>query len=193
MSKWRHPEPGEFEFQSTGWVKQCEIPAFKSFIYRWHGRQLGQTKVKLEFVVEGATELPSKKLVTVALRVIKNQGVLAKRIAKAVWNDLNGKGQDSGMWWHGDTKTINEMIDAGFQGRKRKPFANPDDIFHLIGGPSVVIRESIWLYEKPSATILFEAAFDIEHGLGVLTDGNRILGTGYQTSVCPVFKEQITR
>ncbi|QDT38715.1 DUF6985 domain-containing protein [Stratiformator vulcanicus] len=190
MTKWNHPDLGDFKFDCTGWAKQYDFAAFKPFIYRWHGRNVGCSKIKLEFEAEDETELPSKQAVTVARRVIKNQETLAKRIAKAVWNDLQGKGEDSGMWWHGDTNTINEMIDAGFKDRKRKPFDKLDDIYHLIGGASVWIRESIWLYEKPSATITFEAAFDIEHGLGVLTDGSRILGTGYQTSVTPYFKEQ---
>ena len=44
-----------------------------------------------------------------------------------------------------------------------------------------------------NSTGWFEAEFDIEHGLGVLTDGNRILGTGYQTSVTPYFKEQFRK
>ncbi len=187
MSIWNHPELGDFKFDYTGWTKQYDLPAFKPFIYRWHGRNVGRSKIKLEFEAEDGTEFPSKQAVTVALRIIKNQDVLAKRIAKAVWNDLQGSGEASGMWWHGDISTINEMIDAGFKDRKRKPFEKPDDINLLIGAPSVMIRESIWLYEKPSATIMFEAAFDIEHGLGVLTDGHRILGTGYQTSVTPYF------
>ena len=190
MTKWTHPELGTFKFDDIEWVKQYDFPAFKPFSYRWHGRNVGRSKIKLAFEADDETDLPSKQAVVIAKRVIKNQETLSKRIAKAVWNDLRGNGEDSGMWWHGDTETINEMIDSGFNGRKRKPFEKADDVYHLIGGPSVWIRESIWLYEKPSATITFEAAFDVEHGLGVLTDGNRVVGTGYQTSVTPYFKEQ---
>jgi hypothetical protein len=52
------------------------------------------------------------------------------------------------------------------------------------------IRPRVDDYEKPCGVICFEAAFDAEHGLGLLTDGIRVLGTGYQMSVVPFFKYQ---
>jgi hypothetical protein len=45
-------------------------------------------------------------------------------------------------------------------------------------------------YEKPVVELSFHAAFEEEHGVGVLTDGNTILGTGYSVDVRP-FKRRI--
>lgn len=140
MTNWQHPELGNFKFEDTGWITQHSFPVFKPFIYRWHGRHVGQSKIKLAFEAEDESQFPTKQSIAVALRVIRNIETLAKRIQKAVWDDLNGNGEDSGMWWHGDRNTINQMIDAAFHDRKRKPFDKPDDIYHLIGGCRICRR-----------------------------------------------------
>ena len=195
MTQWTDRELGVFKYDDLedSWARQFDFPAWKPFSYRWYGRNVGRSKVWLRFEAEDATQLPSKQAVAVARRVVKNHELLAQRIVNAVWNDLQGKGEDSGMWWHGDVRTINEMIDIAFAKRKRKPFEKPEDLYQLIGSPRVWIQESIWLYEKPLAMINFDAAFDVEHGLGVLTNGNRVIGTGYQVSVSPYFKEQFRK
>ena len=41
------------------------------------------------------------------------------------------------------------------------------------------VHEEVERYPKPIAELTFAAAFDPEHGVGVLTDGKKILGTGY--------------
>ena len=39
--------------------------------------------------------------------------------------------------------------------------------------------------ERPNASINFAAAFDEEHGVGVLSDGTRVLGIGYISDATP--------
>jgi hypothetical protein len=122
---------------------------------------------------------------------VKNHVALVDRLKTAVWKDLHGGGEDSGMWWHGDLHTIREFMAMNSRTKRPPRFAERDDLHSLLGNPSIEIAESIYLYEKPIATIRFDAMFDGEHGLGVLTDGNRVLGTGYQMDAMPLFKEQV--
>ena len=52
----------------------------------------------------------------------------------------------------------------------------------------IAIRKQIHGYERPVVEMSFAAAFEEEHGVGILTDGKTILGTGYQSSVS-LFKD----
>ncbi|MCP4710904.1 MAG: hypothetical protein GY869_19960, partial [Planctomycetes bacterium] len=47
----------------------------------------------------------------------------------------------------------------------------PKSLARLLGSPRIVVRESGYGYDKPLATICFEALFEIEHGIGILTNG----------------------
>ena len=194
MAKWQHPDLGVFTFDGIFWSGECTLPAFKEFTFRNSGRKSGRAKLELQFENENETEdeTPTKDAVKVALKLIKNQERMAARVTKAVWKDLNGMGHDSGMWWHGDLGTVSANISQAHRG-KTQPLSTANDLHSLLGASSVLIRDTIYLYKKPSATLMFQAAFDVEHGLGVLTDGNRIVGTGYQSSVGPYFEEQITK
>ncbi len=103
----------------------------------------------------------------------------------AMWRDLHGRGRDSGMWWHGDLETVNRNIARAMGDRSPQQLSKPEDLYDLMGAETVLIREATYLFERPSATICFEAAFDEEHGVGILTDGTRVFGTGYQLDVTP--------
>ena len=191
MPTWNHPELGEFKLGYTGWARDLAFPAFKPFRYDWGGRLRTRNKITLEFDIDDEDEdnvpIPSKRAIAVAQRTIKNQESLATRIVKAVWNDLHGRGRDTGMWWHGDIRTINEQITGIFGGRKGKPqsLGKLDDLYLLLGVNKIRIRESSYQCERPIATVNFAAAFDDEHGVGVLTDGTRVLGIGYISDATP--------
>ena len=40
-------------------------------------------------------------------------------------------------------------------------------------------------YDKPIVELSFGAAFEEEHGVGILTDGAKIIGIGYSYDVTP--------
>jgi hypothetical protein len=50
---------------------------------------------------------------------------------------------------------------------------------------SICVRPRVEGYDKPIVELRFAAAFEEEHGVGVLTDGGKILGTGYSVDVTP--------
>ena len=180
METWKHSTLGKFTADEIAWKGHCTLPSFKAFRYGGSRR----SKLRLEFEIEDEDEpvVPSKRAVAVAERIVKNEQSLSEKIANAVWKDVNGNGKDTGMWWHGDMESVLDNISSA--GGKSK-LIDANDIYKVIGSPSVWIRESIYLYEKPCGIICFNCAFDVEHGLGVLTNGTSVLGLGYQMSVSP--------
>jgi hypothetical protein len=191
MPTWTHQQLGTFTHNHVGWARDIALPAFKPFRYDWGGRLRTRSRFTLEFDAddenEGNIPTPSKRAIAIAQRTIRNQEMLADRVLNAVWKDLHGRGRETGMWWHGDLRTVDQRIVEVFENRKGKPdsLSSPEDLYLLMGVTLIQIRESTYLYERPSATICFSAAFDDEHGVGVLTDGTRVLGIGYESDVTP--------
>jgi len=192
MANWNHPKLGSFKFDGMYWSGTCTLSAFKPFIFREGARNSGRAKLTINFETESCEEdeLPSNDAQKVALQVIQNHNELSSCIVQALWQDMHNQGSGSGMWWNGDIETIERNI-AEATKNKLRALRAPETLYKCLGANSVLIRESMYLYEKPSATFLFQAAFDTEHGLGILSDGGRVIGIGYQSSVGPFFEEQI--
>ena len=153
-------------FDDICWCATCKLPAFKAF--KCGGSRRFIFDIEFEVGEEGA--MPSKRAVTVAQRVIDNQEKLVTKIANALWNDFAGKGPNTGMWWHGDLNAVSDNIALGMGFGETVFLESVVDVFGIIGLPAVYIRENMYNYEKPIAEIGFYAAFEDEHGLGVLTN-----------------------
>ena len=185
MAIWSDPELGTFRFDRLWWTRTVTLPAFKAFKYRFRKRSAGRSQVPLRFEVDGAENLPTKPAITIAKRLIRNEESVVSKLLKALFDDLHGKGPNSGMWWHGDIDSIYEDLSEETGNLRNLKLERPESLTKLLGSPSIMIRESGYGYKVPRATICFEALFEIEHGIGILTDGTRILGTGYEMDVSP--------
>lgn len=179
---WEHPTLGTFLYDYVGWSKEIELPAFSEYIYRRRGGQETRSTVKLSFTSEDLgddrPEEPDKQAVGLADKVIANQELLNKRLLNAVWEDLNGRGPETGMWWHGDWRTIREMLVSGWK-TTPPPLDSEADLNLHLGHAAIFIEPSHQDYPKPCVRFSFQSAIDPEHGIGVLSDGVRILGVGY--------------
>lgn len=185
MKTWDHPELSRFVLTETGWSGICSMPSSKAF----RVSRPAKSRLKIEFEAEiDSEDLPKSGEISIAKRVIKNEASLAKKLIRALFDDLNRSGLDFEMWWRGDTQTILEFMDENM--RLKFDLCVEGDIRKLIGSPSVWIRPKVDCYKKQCPVILFEAAFDPEHGLGVLTDGSNVIGNGYQMSASPFLKYQ---
>jgi hypothetical protein len=181
---WKHADLGTFKFDD-GWVSSLSLPAFKAFKYDSEGSRARSFKTDICFAVDLPEDVPTPRTVAVAMRVIKNQESLAGKLKKAIFDDINGRGPRSGMWWRGNIQTINEYVADESGRRKLKPLKAPADLEHFLGRPAIDIRESVYGFDKPCAIISFSALFEPEHGVGILTDGVRILGLGDCVDVTP--------
>ena len=61
----------------------------------------------------------------------------------------------------------------------------PDALRHWMRLSRVWVRKKVERWNGPLVELSFHAAFEPEHGVGILTDGEAILGTGYDYDVTP--------
>ncbi|WP_442506133.1 hypothetical protein SH528x_004961 [Novipirellula sp. SH528] len=182
MTTWNHPELGVFRNDGDGWARTFTLPAFKVFRYRLKGRQVGRSKVGVRIKTDSDDEHPSRRAITIAKRIIKNHEKLVPKLKRALFDDINGIGPNSGMWWRGDAGSISDALSAISPGGKRREFADSDDLDLLLRTREIVIDDGS---KKPFATVGFYAVFDPGHGVGIVTDGNRVLGIGYEYDALP--------
>ena len=77
------------------------------------------------------------------------------------------------MWWHGHLDEVNADL--------KQPIVREGDL------PARLRPYNLTLGSKgePWVMINFHADYEEEHGVGVLTNGTRVLGIGYSTDVTP--------
>ena len=182
-ANWTHPRLGVFTYDEdvNTWAGEVEAPAFDAFTYDPGYTAAGT--YELTFEAEDDRDAPSAAAVTLAERVIANADDLVPAITTALWDDFNGRGPDSGMWWNGDLSTVADMT-----GSELLPPASADDLLALMQLFRISVRKGVNRYERPVVELCFWAAYEQEHSVGVLTDGKRVLGTGYHLDVEP-FKD----
>ena len=186
---WEHPDLGRFVLDGgEGWRGTVAAPGFDVFAFDV-GYDVGPPDGRYELVfrrggdfgAEDDADAPSEAEVAVARRVLADPAGLARTVAAALWDDFDGRGPGSGMWWQGDLAAVAEAM----EGDEAPPPAGPDDVARLLRLGSIVIRESDDRPGKPVADLAFWASFEEEHGVGVLTDGETVLGLGYQSDAEP--------
>jgi hypothetical protein len=170
---WRHPELGAFKLEDDWWKGTCRLPAFKAFTWE-SSLAKSAGKYDLQFEVKKGRE-PSAAAVKLALRVIANEAKLPGLVTSALWDEFNGLGPKSEMWWYGELEGVAENF--GYD--KRPAPASPKDLLPAMNFNGVLIRESLYSHKKPIAELTFSAVFEEEHGVGILTNGATILGAGY--------------
>jgi len=128
---------------------------------------------------------PGTKEATLALRIVKNEVELVKKIKRAMSMELCGTGPDSGMYWREEPEPLEECFETLRRAKIETSKIRPDHVDYLIGEPSI----TIWIRDasprRAEAILDFSAAFEDEHGLGLLTNGSRILGIGFSDDVSP--------
>src|SRR5262245_33670876 len=144
-STWDHPELGRFKFDGVVWSKTIDVPAFKSFSYDTGYRNARRSKGRhtLAFEADDANDVPSRVAVKLAAKVLANQADLVGKVVKALWEDFNGRGPDSGMWWHGALDQVAEGMDP-----EQRP-KGPDDLLALLQLEQISVCKCVDGYEKP--------------------------------------------
>ena len=154
------------------WFATVKAPDFDRFDYDTGYRHDRETRGQytLSFEAEDRKDVPSPQAAELAARVLRTGG-LAAVVAAALWDDFNGRGPDSGMWWHDNLDEVSEELE---------PIQSADDVYQVLRLFAIWVRKRGTAGGKPLVELCFWAAFEPEHNVGVLTDGARVLGTGYQ-------------
>jgi predicted DNA-binding WGR domain protein len=171
-------DAASLEWDGDVWKKAVNAPAFKAFKY---GGSQGKTDVV--FYVDDKDDKPSPAAIAVAAKVLANQKELIGKVIQALWDDFNGEGPDTGMYWHGDLDQVAEGLEMADD--EASPPKKANDLFKLMSCPTIAVHKEVDGYEKPIVELSFGAAFEEEHGVGILTDGAKIIGIGYSYDVTP--------
>lgn len=176
---WEHQELGHFEYRRRrGWVRSVDLPGFA--IFTWPGNEdRAPGTCELRLGTEDENDLPSPSALALVSTLLNEQQQLPRTIAQALWEDFNGRGPDSGMWWHGHLEDVDDMYDSGLPA-----ITGPDALMAWLELDSIDVRNAgIKSEEQPVLEVTLGAPFEIEHGVGVLTDGVTIIGIGYAGDV----------
>jgi hypothetical protein len=172
------PGLGTFRFDDEGWVAPVHLSAFDAYRYG-APRQRKPRTVPFAFVAAKPRGRPAPTSVAVATRLVAHQNDFARTVADALWTDFAGTGPDSGMYWHGDLDEVARGIETG------KPPRSADDLFKLMRLAGIRVRPLSARSRIAVAELNFDAAFEEDHGVGILTDGAAVLGIGYGADVSP--------
>src|SRR5688500_7334400 len=113
---WQHPRLGTCNVSKGGWSRTVHVPAFAAFSYDTGysnaRRSTGDVSLGMHYHLLGATAAPSPppEMVALAEKVMADPQALVNTVIAALWDDFNGRGPDSGMWWHGGMETINKSF-----------------------------------------------------------------------------------
>ena len=170
---WNHEELGVFEYEEDGWKRRVDIPAFMAFRF---AREFDHDPhCELAFEAD-PDELPTPAAIAVARRLLANQDKLVDNIKELLWDDFHGRGPSSEIWWHGNLDGVNQLLTAEFE--RPIQLQQQDDLLDIMVPRVIDVRKWVWGYDRPIAEIHFFAAFEMEHGIGILTDGDVLLGIG---------------
>ena len=179
-TSFNHPTFGAFQQKDSHFSTTLTIPAFKKFSYDtgYSNARRSTGKITLSFGPYGMNEKlpkPTARMIKLAEELLADPENLVAMIAQALWDDFNGRGPTVGMWWHGDMDTINDA----FRAAKLPPPTKPDDILGALRLSEIHILTQLDDHPNPVAVLTFDAAFEEEHGLCVVTDGKKVLGSSY--------------
>jgi len=176
INKWSHPNLGEFSYEDEHWSKLISLPSFNKFKLNFNENKCNSDEIS--FYSEDVDLIPTINSIKLLNLILSNQEKISNMIVKVLWDDFHGTNYNSGMWWHGAFDEVFEYIE-------KKP-TSAEELFNHLSFSCVTINNSTEIDdEEPIAEISFEASFEEEHGVSVLTDGIDILGTGYILSVTP--------
>ena len=186
MTKWRHPTLGSMVFETYAWETRFDSPEFAKFTFFEYDFDREEYSPLIYFRAEDESDFPSPEVAEVGKIIAENHRVLINSALKLLFRDFRGETGSSGMWWHGALDRVHESLleipeNLG-------PLECSEDLYSHLGSPSIIVQPDAYRYDQPCGILRFEASFEREHGVGFLTDGERILGIGDQEDICPFDK-----
>ncbi|MDB5318495.1 MAG: hypothetical protein JWN40_126 [Phycisphaerales bacterium] len=180
---WEHPQLGKLEYDRgrDAWTGTIGVPAFRAFTHTGDDDHVpGHCELTLE--AEDDSDTPSPAAVAMALKLLAAQEKLVEALTTTLWDDFNGRGPRTGMWWHGD---LSQVLENGEE-EEVPPLSSASALLGWMHPTGIVVRHSgIRSDQPPLIELTCSAVFEEEHGVGILTDGERVLGTGYIYDVEP--------
>ena len=177
---WNHPSIGSFARKGSTFSTKLTVPAFQRFGYDtgYSNAPRSVGKVALSFgpwLMSETLPEPTPEMVKIARKVLADPDNFVDAVAQGLWEEINGRGPTNGYWWHDNLDAVSEgFLNAGLPKPERH-----QDVLPGLQLTAIHIFPHIEEYPHPVAYLEFHAAFEEEHGLCVLSDGEKVLGTAY--------------
>jgi hypothetical protein len=172
-------------YGGMSWHGAVDAPAFEAFrfgdwvrAYVQSAHDLPKGKYKLWMYGDKTTkDAPVEEAVAMAVRVLERQNAIVELVIAAVMDELHGRGPDSGMWWYNALAkpNVTQMLAC-------RTFESNDDVLASLRLSGIMISEKFGGVDRYAANLWFDSEFEEEHDFCVLTDGDKVLGTGYLDS-----------
>jgi hypothetical protein len=177
---WEHPTLGQFK-RTIDWEGFVNVSSLEAFKWDRGDDDHIPDRFPLSFVTgDPPDDTPSVAAVELVLRFIAHQKEFVQAATQALWDDFTGVGPDTGMYWHGHLEEVTD------EDGELPPPDGPESLLSWMYVDRIFVRNACTNDSGPlMIEVTFAARFEGEHGVGILTDGVRILGTGYALDVEP--------
>ena len=160
-----HPTLGPITFLSNGshWSGRVDMGD-------WGG---GHWPKQIEFLVPGTPDGPNEAFVPAMAAVLERKDRLGEVVLNGVWAEMTGAEPEAEVWWTNLNDVNRRLGDKG-------PLREAGDLARVMWPLELDARTDWDGDDAPMVALMFRADFEEEHGFDVLTDGEKVLGTGYQ-------------
>jgi len=177
-----HPRFGRLERDGDR-DREFDVPAFDAFHWPTSYPDTAPHFGRYQFGLVGFEygDIPTKGGLDLIERVLDDPSRFVTLIINSLWDDFNGRGPDSGVWWHNNLSSVaKETV------RDISKLQSPTDLLPWLRLAGVRLRyDCYWPEIKPLIGFAFWAAFEEEHGVEILSDGDKVVGHGFAIDVIP--------
>jgi hypothetical protein len=159
-----HPRFGTMKPIGEAWVGRVTLDGWGK----------GRWPERMDLVLDGDENGPLAGTEALALTLIERRDRLADVILEGVWAELEGRVSDAANHWSGNLTEINDPLDDGTE----PILKSSTDLLTVLDPAALFVRKGLST-EALVSGISFESSFEEEHGFEVLTDGEKVLGTGF--------------
>ena len=166
MTHFDHPALGTLTLSYEAWRGTVRVPYFSQFTLG-----VESDLAELEIVGRYEDESPDIALLDFTVEAISTAHELVPKALGALLDDLHGRSGRDNMWWYNDIATVCERLDCD-------SIETVEDLFPFLRFPLLYVGE-FREPGKPCVELSFDSLIDSEHGVGILTDGQKIMKIGY--------------
>jgi hypothetical protein len=176
--RWKHPHLGVFTRSGSAWKGVIELPAFAAFSFDTGYDNARRSNGRYELELCDRATPPTDELIAAVLALRTHQRQVVAEIVRLLWESLAGTGRYIPI---GDMQAVTETL-----ARQNIPAPrSAESLTPLLGLYRITVQGRAFEHDEPVIWLDFHAALEEEHGIGVLTDGQHVLGIGYAGDVYP--------
>jgi hypothetical protein len=177
-SRWKHADLGVLTHSGSVWKGVIDLPAFAAFSFDTGYDNAPRSTGRYELELSDPATPPAGELIACVLALRTHQQQVVSEIVRLLWASLTDTGRYIPI---GDRQAITETLT-----RQNIPAPrSAEDLLPLLQLYGISVQGHAFEGDEPVIWLHFHAASEEEHGIGVLTDGQRVLGIGYAGDVQP--------